>query len=74
MKHRASFKNFEIHDRLWPGVFVAEATLVGLVKELRRSLADHDRRSPIIRTSHGVGYAFAAAVGQAPTRRNTHEH
>ena len=64
----------EIHERLWPGVFVTEATLVGLVKELRRSLADHDPRSPIIRTSHGVGYAFCAAVAEAPTHRTTHEH
>jgi len=64
----------EIHERLWPGVFVTDATLVGLVKELRRALEDHDLRSPIIRTSHGVGYAFCAALGQSPVPRTTHEH
>jgi TolB-like protein/Tfp pilus assembly protein PilF len=52
----------ELHERLWPGLFVSEATLVGLIKELRRAFNDRDRPSPLIRTSHGVGYAFCEAV------------
>jgi DNA-binding winged helix-turn-helix (wHTH) protein len=52
----------ELHDRLWPGTFVAEATLVSLIKELRRALDDRDRTARVIRTVHGVGYAFAATV------------
>ena len=28
----------ELHERLWRGTFVSDATLVGLVKELRRGL------------------------------------
>jgi DNA-binding winged helix-turn-helix (wHTH) protein len=64
----------EIHERLWPGIFVTDSTLVGLVKELRRSLQDRDARSPIIRTSHGVGYAFCAEIGKSPAPRATHEH
>jgi DNA-binding winged helix-turn-helix (wHTH) protein len=52
----------ELHDRLWPGTFVSDATLAGLVKELRRALDDRDPRTPIIRTAHGVGYAISAAV------------
>jgi hypothetical protein len=31
-----------------------------LIKELRRALDDRDTSAPIIRTAHGVGYAFAA--------------
>ena len=49
-----------LHERLWPGTFVSDATLVGLIKELRRALDDRHASSPIIRTAHGVGYAFAA--------------
>lgn len=64
----------EIHERLWPGTFVTDATLVGLVKEVRRSLQDHDASSPIIRTSHGVGYAFCAEIRKSPAPRATHEH
>ncbi|HEX5107709.1 MAG TPA: winged helix-turn-helix domain-containing protein [Vicinamibacterales bacterium] len=52
----------EIHERIWPGTFVSDAALVGLVKELRRALHDRDVQSPLIRTVHGVGYAIAAPV------------
>jgi DNA-binding winged helix-turn-helix (wHTH) protein len=51
-----------LHERLWPGTFVSDATLVGLVKEVRRALDDRDAASPLIRTAHGVGYAFAGAI------------
>jgi DNA-binding winged helix-turn-helix (wHTH) protein len=58
----------ELHQRLWPGTFVSDATLVGLVKELRRALDDHDIRTPIIRTAHGVGYACAVPVERGLVR------
>lgn len=51
-----------LHARLWPGSYVSDATLVGLVKELRRALEDHDRDAPIIRTAHRVGYAFCLPI------------
>lgn len=60
----------ELHARLWPGTFVSDATLVGLIKELRRALDDTDRAARIVRTAHGVGYGFACAierVGPAPS-------
>jgi DNA-binding winged helix-turn-helix (wHTH) protein len=52
----------ELHERLWPDSYVSEATLTGLVKELRRAL-DAAGPSSYIRTAHGVGYAFAADTG-----------
>jgi len=52
----------ELHERLWPGTFVSDATLVGLVKEVRRALDDRDAASPLIRTAHGVGYAFSGQI------------
>ena len=65
----------ELHKRLWADTFVSDATLVGLIKELRRALRDHDAKAPIIRTAHGVGYAFAAhcqhAVASPPTLQTT---
>jgi DNA-binding winged helix-turn-helix (wHTH) protein len=59
----------DIHTELWKGTFVSDATLVGLVKEVRRALHD-DQNEPLIRTAHRVGYAFAGrtvadAVSQA---------
>jgi DNA-binding winged helix-turn-helix (wHTH) protein len=55
----------ELHERLWPGTYVSDATLVGVVKELRRALDDRDRESPVIRTVHRVGYALALDVHEA---------
>src|SRR5688572_10795739 len=52
----------ELHERLWPNGVVSDATLIGLVKELRRALADRDRQVPLIRTVHRVGYAFAGQL------------
>ena len=52
----------ELHERLWPDSFVADATLVGLVKEVRRVLGDSDAAVPVIRTVSRVGYAFAAPL------------
>jgi DNA-binding winged helix-turn-helix (wHTH) protein len=66
----------ELHDRLWPRTFVSDATLAGLVKEIRRALDVHNSSTPLIRTAHGVGYAFAGELqasvsGQADVNRWT---
>lgn len=55
----------ELHQRLWPKSFVSDATLVGLVKEVRRALDDRDRQAPIIRTVPRIGYAFCATTARA---------
>jgi TolB-like protein/Tfp pilus assembly protein PilF len=52
----------DLHERIWQGTFVSDATLVGLIKELRRAFGDRDKSVPLIRTSHGVGYAFGSAI------------
>lgn len=62
----------ELHERLWPGTFVSDATLVGLIKEIRRQLDDRDATSRLVRTAFGVGYAFCGTVestGLPPGRR-----
>ena len=58
----------ELHQRLWPKSFVSDATLVGLVKELRRALDDSDREDPIIRTVPRIGYAFSRTTSTAVAR------
>ncbi|HEX2457858.1 MAG TPA: winged helix-turn-helix domain-containing protein, partial [Vicinamibacterales bacterium] len=57
----AVVKREEIHAHLWPGTFVSDATLAGLVKEVRRALGD-DRAGAIIRTAHRVGFAFTGST------------
>jgi hypothetical protein len=67
-----------LHERLWAGTFVSDATLVGLVKEVRRALDDRDLAAPVIRTAHRVGYAFclelraAAALARGPVALTAH--
>jgi DNA-binding winged helix-turn-helix (wHTH) protein len=58
----------ELHERLWPSGVVSDATLVGLVKEIRRALSDDDREQPLIRTVHRVGYALDAPVSRTSKR------
>ena len=52
----------ELHDRIWPGTFVSDATLVGVIKELRRALDGSEGTPSCIRTAHRIGYAFAWSV------------
>ncbi len=58
----------EIHERLWPGTFVSDASLANLVAELRDALDDNARQPRFIRTVHRFGYAFRAEVEGAPGR------
>ena len=50
-----------IHGRLWAGVFVSDATLVGLVKELRRTVGDkiRCRQSSELPTGSGMRCAMS---------------
>jgi DNA-binding winged helix-turn-helix (wHTH) protein len=52
----------ELHEALWPDAHVSDASLVGLIKELRRVLDDRDSAAPVVRTVHRVGYAFTPDV------------
>ena len=52
----------DIHDRLWPGTFVSEASLRQVVMELRRALGDDPREPRHLRTVRRFGYAFSGEV------------
>jgi len=54
----------ELHERMWPETFVSDATLAGLVKELRRAFHEHMPDTSFIRTAHAVGFAFSAEVAE----------
>lgn len=48
----------ELHERLWPAVFVSEATLSSLVAEVRTALGETAEHKGFVRTVHRFGYAF----------------
>jgi DNA-binding winged helix-turn-helix (wHTH) protein len=52
----------DLYQQVWPGTFVDESNLAGLVNELRVALGDRARDPRYIRTVHGFGYAFCAEV------------
>ena len=56
-----------LHERLWPGVFVSDTNLAGLVADVRRALGDDARTPRYVRTVQRFGYAFAGAVAAAET-------
>ncbi len=51
----------ELLDRIWPGVFVSDASLARAASEIRDALDDHSRSDGFLQTVHGFGYRFAAA-------------
>jgi DNA-binding winged helix-turn-helix (wHTH) protein len=59
----------ELLDRIWPNVFVSDASLARVVTELRHALGDDPQKPAIIRTVHGYGYAFEAVVTEDETHR-----
>lgn len=58
----AALSKDEIHAAIWPGTFVSETTLQGLISEIRDAIGDEVREPRFIRTVHGYGYSFCGAV------------
>ena len=67
LKHRdRAVGKTEIQDAIWPGVVVTETSLTQAVRKARRVLGDDASQPGIIRTVHGHGYRFVAAVEDGP--------
>lgn len=52
----------ELHERLWPGVNVSDASIAMVASEVRAALGESARDQRRIRTAHGHGYAFQGDV------------
>lgn len=58
---------------VWPTSAVTDAVLTTAVAKIRRAIGDLDEARPMLRTLHGLGYRFDAAVNllePAPTTPN----
>ena len=60
-RHRAVDKD-EIQDVVWKGVIVSETALTRAIMKARRAVGDSAEKQAIIRTVHGHGYQFVAAL------------
>jgi DNA-binding winged helix-turn-helix (wHTH) protein len=62
LRHRPrALSKAELMESLWPGVYVLESNLAGLVAEIRKVLGQSGRAGAI-RTVHTFGYALDAEV------------
>ncbi len=58
----------ELMDEVWGGRFVSETAVTSRIKQVRRALGDDGRSQRTVRTVHGRGYRFVAAVEDAGTQ------
>ena len=54
----------ELLTQVWGTVHVSDSVLARAVMKLRRALGDDGREPELIRTIHGVGYRFVAAISR----------
>ena len=52
----------ELLEHLWPDQFVGDEALTSCIKTLRKALGERGRTPRFLRTLHGQGYRFVAAV------------
>ena len=57
----------ELLDTVWGSRFVSESALTSRIKAARRAIGDDGQAQRAIKTVHGRGYQFVAAVGTAAT-------
>jgi TolB-like protein/DNA-binding winged helix-turn-helix (wHTH) protein/Flp pilus assembly protein TadD len=52
----------ELCAQVWPGQFISQATLEGVIRSVRQAVGDSGQAQSIIQTLHGYGYRFVAGV------------
>src|ERR671923_13869 len=64
-RHRVVSRR-ELCGEIWPGQFVTQATLDGVIRSVREAVGDSGQAQNIIQTLHGRGYRFVANVEERP--------
>jgi len=59
----------ELLDKLWPGTVVSEAALTRCIARAREAIGDDGDKQRVIKTQHGRGYRFVAAVTEHTLER-----
>ncbi len=54
----------ELQEAIWPGVVVTETSLTQAMRKARVALGDEGTQQSVIRTVHGHGYRFVAALDE----------
>lgn len=61
----------EIQDAVWAGTIVSETALTRAIMKARRAVGDSANTQAVIRTVHGHGYQFIAALSAEATSTTT---
>jgi class 3 adenylate cyclase len=64
--HNSLVTREELLQNLWSAQYVSEALLSYCIIEARKAVGDNGRTQHVIRTVHGRGYRFVAAVQERP--------
>src|SRR5262249_9114102 len=56
----------ELCEQVWPEQFISAATLNDCLGEARGAVGDSGRAQQVIKTVHGLGYRWVAAVREQP--------
>src|SRR4051794_6714517 len=54
----------ELLDAVWDGVVVGDAAISRAIREVRRAVGDDGDAQRIVKTAHGRGFRFVAAVSE----------
>lgn len=60
----------ELVEQVWPGKIICDTTLSGHIKSARKVLGDSGQNQFFIKTIHGRGYQFTAAVSPAKSSKS----
>jgi TolB-like protein/DNA-binding winged helix-turn-helix (wHTH) protein/Flp pilus assembly protein TadD len=58
----------ELCAQVWPGQFISQATLEGVIRTVRQVVGDSGHTQGVIQTLHGYGYRFVATVEERPAK------
>ena len=61
----------QLHERIWPNVFVSDDSLSGLVAEVRAAIGDRGRGARFLITHQKFGYSFSDAAEPAVPDQDT---
>jgi DNA-binding winged helix-turn-helix (wHTH) protein len=65
VNHERFVSKEELLDNIWGDRFVSESALTSRIKSARRAVGDSGQSQHVIRTVHGRGYRFVAALSTA---------
>jgi hypothetical protein len=69
LEHRpGAVSKTDLHELVWRGAFVAEASLTMVITEIRKALGDDPQRPRFLRTVHRFGYAFCGEAVEGEER------